>query len=472
MTEAKPRVAIYARISSDPKHREVGVNTQLADCRDLAEREDYEVVSELVDNDRSASGFKTVARPGFEELLDLIAGNEINGVLYHKQDRITRDQIQWLEFEKACAQEGTFLHPCDGRLIDPSNEADAMHTGFQSLMASIEARRIRARIVRAKRQMAVDGKYRGGHRPYGFDADGMTHREDEADAIRFATEQILAGGSLRATCRTLIERGQTTSKGNEMTPRTLRAILLRPRNAGLLEFHGESIGPAKWEPIVPEEQWRALVATLKNPSRRTNTRTRRAWLGSGIYKCGICGGVCRCSSGGRGKKPYYLCYASKSHVARDADAVDEMVLHTVAEVLRRDVADAYREGKTDDTEVVETQQKIEGLESRLAVLTDSFADGSVSAEQLRDGSKRINQQLEAAKGKMAELATRSVLTFAATDADPGETFLSMDVAKQGAVVKKLVTVTIMPVPHGRPPGWQPGMPYFRQDAIKIESNFA
>ena len=54
-----------------------------------------------------------------------------------------------------------------------------------------------------KAQAADDGKYRGGPRPYGFEADGVTVRENEALVIREATTSILASRSLGAVAREL-----------------------------------------------------------------------------------------------------------------------------------------------------------------------------------------------------------------------------------------------------------------------------
>ena len=78
----------------------------------------------------------------------------------------------------------------------------------------------------------------------------MTVREDEALVIREATTSILASRSLAAVARELNERGLPTSTGRRWTYARLRDVLIRPRNAGLLNHGrydrgtGEIIGPA------------------------------------------------------------------------------------------------------------------------------------------------------------------------------------------------------------------------------------
>ena len=45
-------------------------------------------------------------------------------------------------------------------------------------------------------------------------------------------------------------------------------ILLNPRIAGLSAYHGEIVGQGQWEPLVPEETWRAVRGILEDPARK------------------------------------------------------------------------------------------------------------------------------------------------------------------------------------------------------------
>jgi hypothetical protein len=60
---------------------------------------------------------------------------------------------------------------------------------------------------------------------------------------------------------------------------------------------------------VPEEKFRAVVAILSDPGRRTNVGAQPKWLGSLMYLCGRegCGtGMTVTQSGGR-SYPSYRC---------------------------------------------------------------------------------------------------------------------------------------------------------------------
>jgi len=166
-------------------------------------------------------------------------------------------------------------------------------------------------VAAAALQRAQSGDRSGGPRPFGYEDDGITVREPEAKAVRAALESVLAGASLRSVARELNKTGLTTAmKGRTWDAHAVRAVLLRSRNAGLRDHQGQVIGPASWPEIVPEEQWRAIVAILTDPSRRTSPSDARVkWLGSGLYRCAGCQRPSlRVPTAGRG----IPCYSSAS----------------------------------------------------------------------------------------------------------------------------------------------------------------
>jgi hypothetical protein len=138
-------------------------------------------------------------------------------------------------------------------------------------LARYESEHRGERVAAAALQRAQAGNRSAGPRPFGYENDGITVRESEAEAVRVAVESVLAGASLRSVARSLNATGFTTSmKGRPWDAHSVRAVLLRSRNAGLRDHQGQVIGPANWPAIVPEEQWRAVVTKLSDPSRRTS----------------------------------------------------------------------------------------------------------------------------------------------------------------------------------------------------------
>ena len=188
----------------------------------------------------------------------------------------------------------------------------------------------------AKAQAAAAGRYRGGRRPFGYESDGVTVRPAEAAIVADASDRVLAGESLHSVARDLNARGVVTSTGGAWKPTELRGMLLRARNAGIVEHNGHEVGPAEWEPIVDSAVWRNLRRLLTAEGRRPRSLDHR-WLGSGLYLCGVCAdGTTMLSASARtgaGRSvPSYRC-RNGNHLTRVAQPLDDLVTALVIERL-------------------------------------------------------------------------------------------------------------------------------------------
>jgi site-specific DNA recombinase len=81
--------AIYARVSSDRQKDSHTITSQTAALKEYAQTHDYLVPSEWVFEDEGYS-CATLVRPGLEALRDLAAQGEIQAVLVHSPDRLSR----------------------------------------------------------------------------------------------------------------------------------------------------------------------------------------------------------------------------------------------------------------------------------------------------------------------------------------------------------------------------------------------
>jgi DNA invertase Pin-like site-specific DNA recombinase len=80
--------AVYTRISNDPKLQGLGVQRQLDDCLELADRLGWEIVARFDDNDTSAFSGKT--RRGFEDMLDGMKNGDFGALVCWHTDRLYR----------------------------------------------------------------------------------------------------------------------------------------------------------------------------------------------------------------------------------------------------------------------------------------------------------------------------------------------------------------------------------------------
>lgn len=263
---------------------------QEQDCRALAARHGFEVVRVFEENDVSASTRSRKSRPQYDELMARAMAGQIDVILAYSNSRLTRRPMEVEDIIRLHENHGIRVRTVVSGDNDLSTADGRMVARIKGNEDAAEAERTSERVKRAKAQAVAEGRYRGGKRPYGYEKGGVAIVPSEASIIWDATTAVLAGRSVRALARELNERGVRTSQGAQWTQMSLRDVLIRPRNAGLLSrgqlTHGdfEIVGPAVWEAVVPEDTWRAVFDLLTEPSRRTNAATNDTrWLGSGLY---------------------------------------------------------------------------------------------------------------------------------------------------------------------------------------------
>lgn len=110
--------------------------------------------------------------------------------------------------------------------------------------------------------------------------------ERERRAIKSGVASVLAGGTVADVVRKWASVGLTGTGGKALGPITVRQILLRPLNAGLLVHDRQVVGKAtNVDPVIDEETYHRLVALFS--SRRTG-EARSVTLASGLIHCGRC----------------------------------------------------------------------------------------------------------------------------------------------------------------------------------------
>lgn len=457
------RATIYARISSDREGAGLGVRDQEVDCRELADRRGHEIVSVHTDNDVSAYSGKP--RPGYRALLQDIREGRVDVVLAWHTDRLHRSPVELEAYAQLSAEHGVTTETVKAGPLDLATPSGLLVARMLGNVARYEVEHMVERQRRAKKRAAESGTWKGGPRPFGFKADGVTLREDEARLIREAVPRVLAGESLRGIARDWNAQGSTTAGGRPWDGTSVRRVLLRARNAGLMTHNGDVIGAAEWPAIIPEESWRAVVAYLSDPARRKNAKNvARRWQGSGLYLCGVCEGPIQGTTNSNRRKVYRC---ADGHVSRNLAEVDGYVNAVVVERLRQPDAREVLAPKPDAGESERLHEQAMALRSRLDELATLFADGAIDAQQLARGSAKLNTDLDLVRGRIASAMTGSAGVGIVDAPDPGAAWLEAPLDRRRAVLDALLTVTLLPG-RGRPPGWQPGQSYFNPELVRIE----
>lgn len=464
--------AIYLRMSQDRSHEEQGIERHEEDCRALADELGWEVIAVYTDNDISAYGGKR--RPGYEEMIAAIEAGEIKGVLAYHPSRLHRRVAETEPYIALCDKFNVETRTVAAGYWDLST-ATGRHYARMSAAADMYESELKGeRVARRRRQGAKQGVFSGGARPYGYTKDSSALVADEAKELRNAAAAVVRGASLRSLVKDLNERGVSTATGKgAWTSKQLKDTLISPRIAGLSSYHGEVVGKAQWPAIVSEETWRAVASILTNPARRTNGNPGPGpkWLGSGIYRCGVCQKASvRVSTYGSYRKKAYRCANTErlagGHVSRSAEKVD---LYVESAVVARLQIPGFVLGAvdTDDPELAATlTAELELLRSRKDELVSMQMAGEIDRSQLATGTAEFNVRAAEITAMLARMGKRSPLTrFKDADAaDIPAIWDGLGLDDKRAVLEYVAEVTI----YRSAPG---GGVRFDTDSVVIDWKF-
>ncbi|MBP1135645.1 DNA invertase Pin-like site-specific DNA recombinase [Arthrobacter sp. PvP023] len=414
------RVFIYTRISQDRGAEGLGIQRQEEACREYAARNDMDVMEVFSDN--ATSAFSGRARPAYAAMLDRLRSREADAVLCWRMDRLHRRPIELEEYADICQGKRadkpilTYAVTAGGE-IDLSTADGLLRAGIMGQVARFESATKRDRARAKAQQLASEGRWTGGRRPFGWDVvDGrLVLNPREAEALAAAHEDVLAGRSLGAIIAQWNDQGWDgqpllTTAALPWAYAQLRQALLRPRNAGLYEFRGEILSRDQIPPIVSESVWRAVKTILEMPERRRSQSNKAAHLLSGIALC-HCGEAVRSATvygradpvtGDKQKHTVYRCPAKGSgHVGKREEFVDLVVEMWAF----RSMAQAYRaepESSVSRAERTSITAELEALHVREQEAGGLLASGVLAASQMREFNETIQRRRSELEERMAQ----------------------------------------------------------------------
>lgn len=446
------RAGVYLRQSLDRTGDELAVTRQRHACEQLCTQRGWSIVQTITDNDTSAT---VGTRKGFVELLKAIEDNKVDVVVCYHADRLARSLVDLEQVISRCERAGVKLATVSGDL-DLSTDTGRLVARILASVAKGEVERKGARQRDANQQHAQMGRPPAGPVPFGFMSDRVTHHPDEAPAIKRAYEDILAGATLASIARQWNTEGLLSGhvrtgaikrgSPSQWRAETVRAVLLKARNAGLRTYKGEQY-PAIWQGIVPEETWRAAVSVLTDPSRQVSLPSAKHLL-SGVALCGVCGSPMNAGTGRRGYHAY-RCRSSLGHVARRGDQVDDFITDLCVERLSRPDAIHLLRDKHAEVDIPALRAKATALRRRIDEVALEFADDDdISPAQLRVVTRRLRTKLETIEATLAEAGRVNVLAQLIGAEDVREAWDAIGADKQRAVVETLIYLVLHPVGKG------------------------
>ena len=175
--------AIYTRVSSERQREADTTASQTAALVEWATTLDLEVPRDWIFEDDGYSG-ATLERPGLERVRDLAAAGDIEVVLVHSPDRLSRKYAYQVLLIEELGRHGV-----ETRFLNASSSAtaeDQLLVQFQGMIAEYERAQILERSRRGKRHRARAGEISVmGGAPYGY---RYLRKRDDAPASYVVVE--------------------------------------------------------------------------------------------------------------------------------------------------------------------------------------------------------------------------------------------------------------------------------------------
>lgn len=450
------RAGIYLRISQDRSGEELGVARQDEDCRALVARRGWTLERVYVDNDVSAKGHKV--RPAWEEMMADVEAGRLDVVVGWTVDRTLRsgrDRLRMLEVGK---ERGLLITLARGSDMDLSTPAGRLAADILGAVALNEIETKADRQRRAHLQAAQQGRRIGGRRPFGFEQDGVTIREDEADAVREAFRDYLLGTPLSRIAARWNEAGLTSGvprkDGTERWEHAgVRWLFRNPRYMGVRRHKPEGkpaeLHPAAWPALVDEGTWRAVNAQLDSVASTFKPKAGRQLL-TGIIRCAVCdenlvGGGKRKADG---PGPMYRC-PSGGHVTRRGEAIENLVLLlTRARLAQRDITAAVAERET-AAPGRDLAAEATDLRTELETIALERAQRKITPRQFAILNDELQGQLIEVERLMTAGGRADAVAAILATGDPVARFDDLDRDQQRVIIGSLMRIRLHSSGRGR-----------------------
>jgi site-specific DNA recombinase len=415
--------AIYCRISQDREGAGLGVARQRQDCEALAQQRGWEVYSVYVDNDLSAYSGKP--RPAYERMLADIKDGVVDAVIVWHSDRLHRRLIELEAFIDLVNAHRIEIATCTGGDYDLSTSDGRFLARIIGSTARKESEDKSRRTRRKHKELAENGMVSGGgHRPFGFEADRVTIREEEAEEIRDAARRILSGESLRGITHDWRLRGVRTVTGAVWSPTTIKRLLVSGRISGQREHRdpdGEPgaarkiVGPAVWPAIISPQETARLRARLNNPARSNGEAPARSYLLSGFVICGACGNRLSARAAIRKGNRYRRYHCAKDRggcdrVGISAARLEELVTGLTLARLDTPEVTAHMAADANEDETAQLVDEVQRLEADLEQLArDHYVDKAIGRIEFFAARSDLVAALTATREKVAKRRPVDVL---------------------------------------------------------------
>ncbi|MDE2861732.1 MAG: recombinase family protein, partial [Chloroflexota bacterium] len=317
--------ALYARVSSDRQDVDLSVSAQLRALRDYADKNDYQIVREFVDEAESG---RVMNRPDFQKMIDEAkqANTPFKAILVWKFSRFTRKREHAVVLKSQLRRRGL-------RVVSITEQAEDNPTGrlMEGIIETIDeyySENLATEVLRGMREAASRGFWVAPMAPYGYRKvkvpDGPKERPtleidpDTSPIVKRMFDLAESRKGMLKIARILNDEGIASPRGKLWNKMSIHNILNNEAYLGTLVWGNNASDGA--DPVRVDNAFPATVTKTQfdrvNRIMRSraprNTHPRRVgstFLLSGLVKCYRCRRALSGRYSSRGTFPYYVCHS-------------------------------------------------------------------------------------------------------------------------------------------------------------------
>jgi site-specific DNA recombinase len=454
----KEVVALYARVSTPNQEQEATIESQVAELEMYAEKNAYELPSELYFLDEAVSGSR-LERPALDRLRDMAPEGIFRKVLCTSPDRWARQYVHQqvlLDELRRVGVEVIFIH----QPAQVEGAQGQLLLGIQGLFAEYERAMITERLRRGKLYRIRQGQLMSPNPPYGYryipvsEVGGGKWRIDERNAERvrqiyewYTVEGLTISAIARrlneleverpvrasfwtySTVRNILRQQAYTGKSYYNRTRRNMDSIGRPRISGrgyLRSSEHQERPREEWieisTPVILEKEiWQQAQERLQMNQRFSSRNNKRNfYLLRGLLVCSTCG---RTLTGRTNQnQSFYYCPNGGKNRSPDAPAhkctisgpiVEPLVWSEIVRLLRNPtlVADAWQNqhgsGQIPPNEIERLQNRQRKLKRQWIRVLDLYQEGLIDKPEMQKRKARLDEELSFLDMRLRELSQQN-----------------------------------------------------------------
>lgn len=350
-SDNKILAVIYARVSKDDRNNATSsIEGQLQLGRERAIERGYEIIAEMHEDERGASG-AIFDLPVLNEIREMARNGEFKVLIVRDLDRLARDLAKQLIIEqefKRCRVEIEYVLD----QFDDTAEGQ-FRKNVKAILAEYERQKIKQRMQDGVKRKLARGMIKTSEVPYGYRKTPCGNYfeivEEEAKFVRLIFDMRVRNHSIPDIRRELERQNAPlpSKRSTHWTNVTINRIIARSVYYGKWSYGKRNGYNGKYNPeenwtyvdvpaIITRDQWQKAQRMIGKSTKGRKSKTPS--ILNRRIRCGICG----CAMNTGGTKKYYLCptkyqndYTKECHLPHFSfKEVDQLCLEYLSELVK------------------------------------------------------------------------------------------------------------------------------------------